>query len=133
MPPLSGATRRIVFPAAAIPFRPGSAKTPARFWTAANLKWFASENATSTYVSPPFVWLNAADTPEDPRAPTPVGQSTATPLPGPDFHALLTWFRYSVRLYVVPLLSERWMTVISRSGRDLPLLRFVIAGSFHFL
>ena len=63
----------------------------------------------------------------------PVGQSTATPLPGPLFQFRLTELRYSVRLYVVPLLSERWMTVIARSGRALPLLSFLIAGSFHFL
>src|SRR5436305_13114502 len=106
---------------------------PARFCTAANLKWFASENATSTYVIPPFVWLSAAETPELPRAPIPVGQSTATPLPGPLFQVRLTLFRYSVRLYVVPLLSERWMTVMSRSGRDAFLFSFLIAGSFHFL
>src|SRR6266545_5802269 len=82
---------------------------------------------------PPLVWLSAADTPELPRAPTPVGQSTATPLPTLLFHSLLTLLRYSVRLYVVPLLSLRWMTVIWRSGRLLPLLSFLIAGSFQRL
>src|SRR6266851_6934055 len=82
---------------------------------------------------PPSVWLSAADTPEDPRAPTPVGQATATPLPGPLFQVRLTELRYSVRLYVVPLLSERWMTVMARSGRDLPLFSFIRAGSFHFV
>src|SRR5436309_6307166 len=133
MPPLFGATRRIVAPAALIEFRPGIWYFPARFWTAANLKWFASENATSTYVTPPFVWLSAAETPEEPRAPTPAGQSTATPFPGPAFHVLLTLVRYSVRLYVVPLLSERWMTVMPRLGSLLPLLSFLIAGSSHFL
>src|SRR6266540_2590013 len=46
--PLSGATRLIVFAAAAMPFRPGRANTPALFWIAANLKWLASEKATST-------------------------------------------------------------------------------------
>src|SRR5213076_1730879 len=117
MPPLLGATRRIVAPAALIEFRPGIWYFPARFWTAACLKWFASENATSTYVTPPFVWLSAAETPEEPRAPTPV--------PGPAFHTLLTLLRYSVRLYVVPLLSERWMTVIARLGRLLPAFSFL--------
>src|ERR671924_262629 len=82
---------------------------------------------------PPFVWLSVADTPELPRAPTPTGQSTATPLPTPLFHCLLTLLRYSVRLYVVPLLSLRWMTVIARSGSDFPLFSFFRAGSFHFL
>src|ERR687888_1836919 len=106
---------------------------PARFFTAANLKWFFSEYATSTYVMPPSVWVNAAATPELPRAPMPVGQLTDTPLPGPPFHVRLTLLRYSVRLYVVPLLSERWMTVMSRSGSDFPLFSFLIAGSFHFL
>ena len=33
----------------------------------------------------------------------------------------------------MPLLSLRWMTVISRSGSDLPVFSFLIAGSFHFL
>src|SRR2546430_16796879 len=82
---------------------------------------------------PPFVWLSAAETPALPRAPTPVGQLTATPLPGPLFQVRLTLFRYSVRLYVVPLLSERWITVMSRFGSVLPLLIFCRAGSFHFL
>src|SRR3954451_9565842 len=87
----------------------------------------------STYVMPPFVWLRVAATPELPRAPTPVGQLTATPLPTPLFHWRLTLLRYSVRLYVVPLLSLRCTTVISRSGNDLRFLRFFSAGSFHFL
>jgi hypothetical protein len=87
----------------------------------------------STYVMPPFVWLSVAATPELPRAPTPVGQLTATPLPTLLFHCRLTAFRYSVRLYVVPLLSLRWITVMSRSGNDLPLFSFFSAGSFHFL
>src|SRR5919198_5706934 len=133
IPPLLGATLRIVLPAALIPFRPGSWNFPARFLIAANLKWFASANATSTYVIPPLVWLSAADTPELPRAPTPVGQSTATPFPARAFHWRLTLLRYSVRLYVVPLLSERWMTVIARSGRLLPLFCRLIAGSFQRL
>ena len=93
MPPLFGATRKIVLPAALIEFRPGIWNFPARFLTAANLKWFASENATSTYVIPPFVELSAAETPELPRAPTPAGQSTATPLPARDRHAGLTLVR----------------------------------------
>src|SRR3954467_5615882 len=87
----------------------------------------------STYVMPPFVWLRVAATPELPRAPTPVGQLTATPLPTPLFHWRLTLFRYSVRLYVVPLLSLRWTTWVTRSGNDLPLFSFFSAGSFHFL
>src|SRR6266496_1247524 len=82
---------------------------------------------------PPFVWLSVADTPELPRAPTPTGQLTATPLPTPLFHCLLTLLRYSVRLYVVPLLSLRWITVMAKSGRVLPLFSCLIAGSFHFL
>src|SRR5919201_4465919 len=82
---------------------------------------------------PPFVWLSVADTPELPRAPTPAGQSTATPFPTRLFHSLLTLFRYSVKLYVVPLLSLRWMTVIARSGSDLPLFSLLIAGSFQRL
>src|SRR5919204_197753 len=49
MPPLFGATRRIVAPAALIEFSPGIWNLPARFWIAANLKWLASEKATSTY------------------------------------------------------------------------------------
>src|SRR5919204_4163214 len=81
----------------------------------------------------PLVVLRAPETPELPRAPTPVGQSTATPLPTFVFHSGLTEFRYSVRLYVVPLLSERWMTVIPRSGRLLPLFCRLIAGSFQRL
>jgi hypothetical protein len=39
---------------------------------------------------PPFVWLSAADTPAEPRAPTPMGQLTAVPLPTFDFHSPLT-------------------------------------------
>src|SRR5215217_7324421 len=82
---------------------------------------------------PPFVCDSVPETPALPRAPTPVGQSTATPLPTRLFHSLLTLLRYSVRLYVVPLLSLRWITVIWRSGRFLPLLSFLIAGSFQRL
>src|SRR3954471_6893143 len=48
MPPLSGATRLMVWAAAAMPFSPGRANTPALFWMAANLKWLTSEKATST-------------------------------------------------------------------------------------
>ena len=71
----------IVAAAALIPFRPGSANTPALFWTAANLKWFAREKR-DVDVGDAAVRLasSAADTPADPRAPTPVGQSTATAL-----------------------------------------------------
>src|SRR5919205_1085414 len=82
---------------------------------------------------PPLSGESDAATPALPRAPTPVGQSTATPLPTLLFHSLLTLFRYSVRLYVVPLLSLRWTTVIWRSGSDFPLFSFLMAGSFHFL
>ena len=52
----------------------------------------------STYVMPPFVCASVAATPALPRAPTPVGQLTATPFPTPLFHCLLTLFRYSVKL-----------------------------------
>src|SRR5262245_13060656 len=76
--------------AAAIPRRPGSWYLPAEFFTAANVKWFFSEYAMSTYVIAPFVWLSVAATPELPFEPTPVGQFTATPLPGPLRHAPLT-------------------------------------------
>src|SRR3954453_5582123 len=106
---------------------------PARFLMAANMRWFFKVYATSTYVMPPFVWDSVAATPALPRAPTPVSQSTATPLPTRLFHSLLTLFMYSVRLYVVPLLSLRWTTVICRSGRLLPLFSFLIAGSFQRL
>src|SRR3954449_3941101 len=82
---------------------------------------------------PPFVCDSVAATPELPRAPTPVGQLTATPLPTRLFHSGLTLLRYSARLYVVPLLSLRWMTVIARSGSAFPLLSFLIAGSLQRL
>src|SRR5213078_4528708 len=90
IPPLSGATRLIVAAADLIPVRPGSANVRALFCTAANLRWFLSVYATSTYVTPPWVEVSAAATPELPRAPMPVGQLTATPLPGPLFHVGLT-------------------------------------------
>jgi hypothetical protein len=36
------------------------------------------------------------ETPELPRAPTPLGQLTVVPRPTRDFHSLLTVFRYDV-------------------------------------
>src|SRR3954454_9544212 len=81
---------------------------------------------------PPFVFLRAAATPAEPRALVPVGQLTATPLPIFDFHDALALERYSVRLYVVPELSLRWIGVMSRFGRLTPGFSFAIAGSFHF-
>src|SRR5262245_2482905 len=76
---LSDGRRFTLLAAAAIPRRPGSWNFPAAFLTAANVKWFFSEYATSTYVIDPFVWPSVAATPELPFEPTPVGQFTATP------------------------------------------------------
>ena len=42
---------------------------------------------------PPGVWATVAATPELPRAPVPVGQLTATPVPTFDFHCGLTLAR----------------------------------------
>ena len=46
-------------------------------------------------------------TPALPRAPTPVGQLTEVLLPTLDFQAGLVFERKSVKLYVVPELSDR--------------------------
>src|SRR5256712_3964921 len=82
---------------------------------------------------PPFVWLSAAETPEEPRPPTPVGQSTAVPLPTRLFHSELTRLRKSVMLYVVPEPSLRWMTVMDVFGMVLPLFSALIAGASQAL
>src|ERR671936_2969131 len=82
---------------------------------------------------PPFVFESAAATPEEPLPLIPVGQSTATPCPTCERHCGLTADRYWVKLNVVPLLSERWIGVMSRLGRLSAGLSFLIAGSFHFL
>src|SRR3954463_10440880 len=80
---------------------------------------------------PPSVCWTAAATPALPRWPEPAGQFTATPLPSADCHAGLTLERESVRLYVVPELSERWMIATLVLGRLTPLFSFWIAGSFQ--
>ena len=87
--------------------RPGSVHLPALFFTRANLSLFASAYATSAYMTPPSVRETTPATPALPRAPTPVGQLTVVLLPTFDFQAGLVLERKSVKLYVVPELSER--------------------------
>src|SRR5919107_3759041 len=70
-------------------------------------------------------------TPALPRWPEPTGQLTATPLPYCDFHVGLAVERYSVKLYVVPELSERCTIAIFVPGSFTPLFNFLIAGSSH--
>src|SRR5262245_30084086 len=82
---------------------------------------------------PPFVPFSAAATPADPRAPTPPFQPTATPLPYFERHAGSALERNSVKLYVVPELSLRWIGVMSRSGRFVPGFSALILPSFQFV
>src|SRR5262245_21437513 len=82
---------------------------------------------------PPGVWPTPAATPDEPRWPAPTGQSTATPLPTLDLQSALALERYSVKLYVVPELSDLCTIAIDWSGRPTPLFSFAIAGSFHFV
>ena len=63
----------------------------------------------------------------------PVGQLTEVLLPTRDFQAVLVFERKSVKLYVVPELSDRYTGVMLRSGRLTPGLSFLIEGEFHFL
>src|SRR3954471_9823271 len=81
----------------------------------------------------PGVCVTPAATPELPRWPVPVGHATATPFPYFDFHCGLALERKSVKLYVVPELSERWTIAMFWSGSATPLFSFLIAASFHFV
>src|SRR4051812_13808890 len=80
---------------------------------------------------PPGVCETPAATPALPRWPVPTGQLTATSRPSCDFQVGLTLERKSVKLYVVPELSERWTIAIFVLGSLTPLFRDLIAGSSH--
>src|SRR5581483_8784705 len=82
---------------------------------------------------PPVVCPTSAATPELPLPPVPVGHATATPRPYFVDHAGLTLARKSVKLNVVPELSERCTIAIDVDGRLTPGFSFLIAGSSHVL
>src|SRR6185295_14235385 len=72
-------------------------------------------------------------TPSLPFAPSPDGQLTLVPLPGPLFHSGLTVLNQSTKILVVPLPSERCTLVIAFAGSFTSGFSLAIAGSSHCL
>src|SRR4051794_39350335 len=90
---LSGVIFLTVSMAALICFEPGSWYLPALFLTEKKLKWPFVAKATSAYVMPPVVRDSTAETPDEPRPPTPAGKLTCVPTPIFDLNAVLTFAR----------------------------------------
>src|SRR5215472_10590400 len=72
-------------------------------------------------------------TPSLPLPPIPAGQLTDSPFPTFDCQSGLTADRYVVKMFVVPLPSERCATRIAWLGKFTPGLSALIPGSCQFL